>query len=74
MGEILGGILRFILEVLVPLSIGAVVGYTICALMTMSSHSEMQAELDRWRNEAIKWQTAAELKELEFHAAIGRRT
>lgn len=72
--DIIGGILRFILEALVPLSVGAVIGYAICALMTMSSHSDMEAELDHWRNEAVKWQTAAELKEEEVHAATGRRT
>ena len=73
MGEFLLGALHFILEVIVPLSVGAVMGYAICALMTMASHSDMEAELDSLRKECIKWQTVAEAKSEALHAAMERR-
>lgn len=56
--------IRFILEVLTPVAVGTVIGYAICAMMTMSSHSEQEAEIDHWRNEAIKW-------EGRYHSEIG---
>lgn len=65
--------IRFILGVLTPLAIGTIIGYAICALMTMASHNDMEAEIDHWRNEAVKWEGAYRLKADELHAAIGRK-
>lgn len=65
--------IRFILEVLTPVAIGTVVGYVICALMTMSSHGAQEEEIDHWRNEAVKWEGAYTLKAEELHAAKGRK-
>lgn len=63
--------IRFILEVLTPVAIGTVVGYVICALMTMSSHGAQEEEIDHWRNEAVKWEAKALRLEQEIDTALG---